>query len=85
MFKRLIRYLGLVVSAEGIATDPDKISAVKDGLFLHVNVSYEVLGLASYYHKFVVGFSSIASPLNVKLGKLHNKIQEVQDNFSTVS
>eukprot|EP00742_Colponemidia_sp_Colp-10_P010829 GILJ01011943.1.p1 GENE.GILJ01011943.1~~GILJ01011943.1.p1 ORF type:complete len:1522 (-),score=171.97 GILJ01011943.1:111-4676(-) len=62
--KSRLRYLGHVISKEGIAADPDKISAVK--LMpppRDVTGIRRFLGMASYYRRFIRGFSSIAQPL----------------------
>jgi hypothetical protein len=53
--------LGHIISEEGIAVDPEKIEAIK-GWKTPKNV-IEVksfMGLASYYKRFIVGFSRIA-------------------------
>lgn len=64
-FKNSCRYLGHVISDEGIKPDPEKVAAVKGfptPIDLHGVRSF--LGLAPYYRKFVKGYSAIASPLH---------------------
>jgi len=63
-FKREIRYLGHVVTREGIKTDPEKISAVRDWPIPRTKKQIRsFLGFCSYYRKFIKGFSLIAKPL----------------------
>ena len=58
-------FLGHIISANGIAPDPQKIEAVHN-----IQPSKNVtqlrlfLGLARYYRQFIQNFSSIARPLN---------------------
>ena len=53
-----------MVSAEGISVDPQKIEAIVDWKPpTNVTELRSFLGLASYYRKFVEGFSKIATPL----------------------
>ena len=57
--KSEIKYLGHIVSKQGIRTDPDKLSAVLEFPQLR-----QFLGLSSYYRRFIKGYSSITEPLH---------------------
>ena len=57
-------YLGHVVSAEGVRTDPSKLQAILEFPVPHdVKTLRSFLGLASYYRRFIPQFSKIAGPL----------------------
>ena len=59
-----VTFLGNVVSADGIKTNPEKVKAVKTWpVPVNLKKLQSFLGLASYYRKFILGFSSIAEPL----------------------
>ena len=65
LLKRKVSFLGHVVSAEGIATDPTKIEKVLR--WPVPNTRREVqqfLGLANYYRRFVPEFAAITKPLH---------------------
>ena len=65
LFQKEVKYLGHVVSSEGVSTDPEKIAAVaKWRAPTNVKELKSFLGFASYYRRFVAGFSKIAAPLN---------------------
>ncbi|KAG1930572.1 interleukin-1 receptor accessory protein-like 1-A [Pimephales promelas] len=64
-FKQEVRYLGHVISAEGVSTDPDKIKAVAQWCRpTSVAELRSFLGFASYYRRFVEEFSRLAAPLH---------------------
>jgi len=53
------------VSENGVETDPDKISAIKNrAIRRNVKEVKSSLGLCSYYRRFVAGFANIAKPLH---------------------
>ena len=57
-------YLGHIVSAEGVRTDPSKLQAILEFPVPHdVKTLRSFLGLASYYRRFIPQFSKIAGPL----------------------
>lgn len=64
LFQTSAKFLGHIVSENGIQTDPDKISPIKN--WSTPTKPREVksfLGLASYYRRFVQGFENITRPL----------------------
>lgn len=68
--RREVIYLEHKISGEGISPDPEKWAAILE--YPSPTNTKEVkqfLGLASYYRKFVHGFSSIASPIIALLKK----------------
>ncbi|XP_040216142.1 uncharacterized mitochondrial protein AtMg00860-like [Rana temporaria] len=60
-----VHYLGHIVSAEGISTDPEKLEAVTSWP-RPTNVTYllSFLGFCSYNRRFVERFAKIDKPLN---------------------
>lgn len=72
-FQSSVKYLGHVVDAQGIHTDPDKTSALKNWPRPTNREELErFLGFAGYYRRFVEDYSKIARPLNaLKAGCSH--------------
>ena len=71
-----VLYLGHRVSADGISTDPDQIVAVQGWLVPNtVKQLRSFLGFASYYRKYVKGFSNIAGPLHDLVTMLNKEIK----------
>ena len=68
-----VPFLGHIVSAKGIRVDPAKIEVIVSWKSSrNVTEVRNFLGLASYYQRFVKGFSLIASPLTKLLRKWVN-------------
>jgi hypothetical protein len=63
-YQRQIHYLGQIISEQGIAVDPKKIEAIRGWPTPRnmSNIRY-FMGLASYYRRFIVGFSKIDHPI----------------------
>ena len=64
-FRREVRYLGHRVCADGIATDPEKVTAVQNWPTPEtLKQLRSFLGFAAYYRRYVPRFTSAASPLH---------------------
>ena len=85
--KEEVRFLGHIVSAEGITADPAKIEAVTAWPTPQSAADVRsFLGLAGYYRNLVQGFSAIAEPLR-KLQRKGAKFvwsEECQVAFATL-
>ncbi|MCG7877685.1 MAG: RNase H-like domain-containing protein [Candidatus Thiodiazotropha endolucinida] len=65
-FQKKIRFLGHIVSESGVATDPEKLSAIKDWPIPRTAKQVKsFLGLCSYYRRYVKDFAKIARPLHL--------------------
>ena len=63
------KYLGLIVSSEGISMDPEKVTAITNWaspdscLRGKLKELQRFLGFANFYRRFIKGYSKIAGPL----------------------
>ena len=71
LFRDRVSYLGHVVSADGVATDPEKTKAVKEWPVPQtVRDVRSFLEFASYYRRFVPKFAQVAGPLHKLVAEL---------------
>lgn len=72
-----VKYLGHIVSKNGVETDPDKTSAVRDWpVPRSIKELQKFLGFIGFYRRFIQSFSQMAYPLN-KLLKGHSNTKSV--------
>ena len=64
-FKTKGKYLGHVVSQDGVTTDPDKISALSSWpVQSNIKALRSYLGFTGYYRWFIKDYAKIVKPLN---------------------
>ena len=65
LFQHSITYLGHIISEEGVATDPEKLRAVRDWpVPTNVPELQSFLGFVGFYRRFIKNFSRLARPLH---------------------
>nr|KAG5702247.1 hypothetical protein BaRGS_030602 [Batillaria attramentaria]KAG5708459.1 hypothetical protein BaRGS_026186 [Batillaria attramentaria] len=70
LFFNKLRYLGHLVTPEGILPDPDKVSAVTNWQEPTSEKDLRAfLGLTGYYRRFVPKYAQVAAPLHALLNK----------------
>jgi hypothetical protein len=61
----MVHYLGYIIDHHGVHVDPRKIKFIRDWLAPTTLTEIQsFLGLAKFYHRFLLGFSRIAWALN---------------------
>ena len=84
LLQKRVRYLGHILSEDGVETDPDKISCIKSWpIPSKVEELRQFLGIATYYRRFVPEFAHIAAPLHrlTNKGNAYSWIPECNDAF----
>ena len=74
--RRQVYYLGHTISAEGVSCEAGTVEAVRNWPVPTTTTAIRsFLGFASYYRRFIQGFSKIADPLHdlVAIGNNHKK------------
>ena len=87
LFQRQVKFLGHMVSEEGVSTDPDKTTSVRN--WPTPRKAKEVrsfLGLCSYYRRFVKDFAQIARPLHrlCEKGSTFDWSSECEESFQSL-
>ena len=58
------KYLGLIISSEGISMDPEKVETVlKWEQPKHLKDVQAFLGFANFYRRFILGYSRVVAPM----------------------
>ena len=88
LFMEKVKYVGHIVSEEGIETDPDKVQKVLD--WPTPKSPEEIrrfIGFIGYYRKFIPNFSKISKPLTIMMpkpdSKKKNRQKKAEFNWGT--
>ena len=83
LFKSKVKYVGHIVSANGIETDSEKTIKVSNWpIPKNADEVRTFLGFTSYYRRFVKNFAAIAKPLNHLLAGTRNKKKRYRKSCS---
>ena len=86
LFQREVKFLGHIVSRDGVAMDPAKVQAVQDWPApTGVTEVKRFLGLCSYYRRFIRGFADIAHPLHQCVEQTHPFVWTSEANEAFVN
>lgn len=78
-----VRFLGYIISPEGVRMEPERISSVQDLPRPQGVRDVQVfIGFANFYHRFIRSFSKIAQPLKAMLKTTGPKVPK-SDHFLT--
>ena len=70
MLRKKVRYLGHIVSEQGVATDPDKVETVRNWKEPeNLRDIQAFLGMVGYYRQYINDFATVARPLTRLTGK----------------
>ena len=87
LLKEKVSFLGHVVSADGVATDPEKLKAVLNWpVPKNVKQVRSFIGFCSYYRRYVKGFADIACPLHklTEMGQIFEFNDSCMKAFETL-
>jgi len=69
LFHRKLKYLGHIISENGVECDPDLIAPVRNWKIPENKKELQsFIGFCNFYRKFIQGFANIAAPLSSLLG-----------------
>lgn len=86
-FQNKLKFLGHVVSSDGIQVDSEKTQAIRDfPIPTNLKALQRFLGMAGWYHRFVPNFSQIAEPLTAlkRKGVQFKLSEECQEAFEVL-
>ncbi|GJS14302.1 putative reverse transcriptase domain-containing protein, partial [Tanacetum coccineum] len=78
-----VQFLGQVINSEGVHVDPAKNKAIKNSAPTSPTKVRQFMGLASYYRRFIEGFSLIAKPLTKLTQKSPDDFITHEENYTT--